>query len=225
MKTNSTNNDIKILVALTAFYLFLCLVILSMGSCPAEAAKKPILRPLCNTPQKVRLHFFEEPFWDAQLNRAVTFWNNKLGFHAFVVAPRIFMSYGNDEIPPNYVGIRSAPEEMLKRWVGVDKAPQRTAVAHSRFSIRDQCIKGTAIWIKQDCIAPEYIAGDGCVTEDYLYLVLVHELGHALGLWPSGTHSDYDLHIMHKSTTRQRTKLELAPDTKRQLQELYGSVE
>ena len=210
-------------VVIVFVLLYAALFLAVLWGCEAKAAKKSTLKPLCGAGvvhQMVFVGMLEDQFWDDHAEKMVAWWNDQLGFQAVKYYGRLSMTYGTDE-KPGYIGIRSAPLDLVKAWESKADTRNRAGIARSLFNRpKNTCRHGTAIWIKERCIVDVYTKGCGCVTEKYLFLLLVHEMGHALGF----RHSEYRYSIMHHQIVHKHTKLELAPDTKADLAEMYGSI-
>jgi predicted Zn-dependent protease len=63
-----------------------------------------------------------------------------------------------------------------------------------------------------------YIRDDGSSTDETLFLILLHELGHAIGL----THSVVKHSIMDRKVSAKLTDIEVGWDTKEELERMYG---
>jgi predicted Zn-dependent protease len=120
---------------------------------------------------------------------------------------------------PHSIVIRTATPEVVTAW-DEEGSPRRRGLAQRRFSYRRKCTEGTLIWLRIECIerypAPNQIE---CRSPEFYLKVLMHELGHALGL-PESTarHS-----VMYPIISEYDTRIWLGADTRRRLNRYYSA--
>ena len=196
-------------LSLVAFLLFAL-----FAACSVQAAEKKESVAICMTPTPVYFEPLGYDFMERQIRNAVAFWNNKLRVHVLVYVGRKGMGYKYKQYPRRYIGIRSATSYVLKKW---RTEPGKRGTTRPGLTEPELCRMGSAIWIDTSCITPKYERGSGCLPREFLYRLIIHELGHALGL----PHAEERGTIMYPNLALLPTKIKFAEETLDEIKRLY----
>lgn len=148
---------------------------------------------LCNPPELVVLNHDMSQQYDFLVEDAVNWWNQQIGKKFLINAKRARI-FGTSV--RGFIGIMEIPESEKDIW----------ARRHHSVVDCNRCLFGTTIWIRDN----------GYYHRDTLYYILLHELGHAIGL----RHSRMKNTVMYKTKTND-SKIILGLDTKEDLKVLY----
>lgn len=125
---------------------------------------------LCVDAELVVLENLAPLEYDAMVIGAIAWWNKQAGRQILVNAKRADILY-NDGVPP-FMGIYIARDETLDEWDSRERNIGGTTILSYSGHFNNRCISGTTILLRDD----------GSLSDYDLYRVLLHEMGHGIGL-------------------------------------------
>lgn len=156
---------------------------------------------LCVTPDLVVTEALAGEEIQRLASSAITWWNNKVGKRVFVDAGAANLL--DDNNPVAFTAIRVAGQERLSEW---NKNTGSKVKLYYGGVHPNRCVIGSVIWLRDD----------GSQSKERLRYLILHELGHVLGLdhsIESDTLMNYKMHKYSQPV--------LGEDTKASLTKLY----
>ena len=193
---------------------YLLFLTLPLQACAILGGQAPVA-PICNKKQLVVVDNDASPVMDRVAVQAMGYWNRfwmqAYGHEIFIDAGRANL-YLNDR--PAVAAIKPMLLEEVQRLR--EENSKTSAYVKWHFHIRangTQCIMGSTVVVKDT----------GEYDEHMLTKIVIHELGHALGLM----HSDREFSAMHKKWDRWSvgpSEVFMSKHTYQAIQKLYGRV-
>lgn len=186
-----------------------CILFLALASCASTPYAPQVYAAVCNGQIAVKVDaIVADPYTPVMVRDAIKFWNRRIGREVLVYGGRRVM-FDHEKHPP-YVAVRTAPLWETEKW------PEDTIGVHRpTLSLRKGpagpvvCLSGGLILLRDRSSSHSYDKRAGLV---------IHELGHALGL---SRHSLVYFSLMYKNGYSARV-CRIADDTQADLETLYG---
>lgn len=201
----------------------LILIILLVSGCAPTVYKRQIMGSLCSTSELVQVDNELPMIYEQFTQDAIKYWNKKAGKKILIYAGR---ASTKDMEKPAHMVIR-------RIYKTTDEQGKVGGNTHTFYGIKpsnfgpDICIKGSVITVsipgdiirhyKKVSEALTIETEQKTITKEYAYAILLHEIGHGIGL----LHSDEKYTLMYKAYGK-HSSMDLADDTLYNLNLLYG---